>query len=349
MSTAVAEKSVSTPVAKSSDSKDLWAILAGLRGLFALIVLATHVDQFVPHVHWLKPLVHLNGFAAVLGFFVVSGYSIAHSIELSRKGFYTRRAQRIYPLYLLSYLLALLPFYLVGHVLPSVPGVHIYGPPSMKNDLCNLFFLNGFVSDRFLTNAPMWTLSIEISYYVLAPIFWRLPSMALLGIIGISGGLYYMHDHFHINLMMDVKHGMPAAMLLWAWLSGFLFYRHRTNWWAQVGLIAIGTYLLSRFCQGDLDYAIVTYAVSMFVIITAPNLALTERWRKWLSYSGEISYPLYILHYPTLIWLAALGVHRSTIPYLIAPVIVSVAAYHLVDVPLRVRRRKRPVISQASA
>src|SRR5262249_42092059 len=157
-------------------------------------------------------------FAAVIGFFVVSGYSIAHSIELSGKGFYFRRAQRIYPLYLFSYVLAILPFYLVGHTLQTVPGVTIHGPTSIKTDLCNLFFLNGFVSDRFLTNAPMWTLSIEVSYYVLAPIFQRLPSMALLAIIGVSSGLYYIHDHFHINMLMDVKHGMAAGMLLWAWL-----------------------------------------------------------------------------------------------------------------------------------
>jgi len=347
MSTAVADKVTAPPAAQASDGKDLWAILAGLRALFAFVVLATHVNSFTPHAAWLMPVMHLGAFTAVVGFFVISGYSIAHSIALSQKGFYARRALRIYPLYLLGCILAVVPFYLIGHTINAGNGQTLHGPIDAKTLLGNMFFLDGFVCHWLISNGPVWTLAIEVFFYILAPLFHRMKTPLLLAIIVGSGGLYYLHDRFHVDMLTNARHGLAAAMLAWAWLLGFVFYRHRSEWWAQVTLIGLGTFLLSRFCEGGLYYALVMYSVSMFVIITAPGLTLTPRWRKYLTYGGELSYPLYILHYAVLVLLAASGIHRSAALYVCVTIIVAVAAYHLIDVPIRVRSRKpRPVITQ---
>ena len=336
MSTVALKTEASTAGVKS-DSKDLWAVLAGLRGLFAFIVLAYHVKQFVPHSSWLNPVAHLSGFVAVVGFFVISGYSIAHSIEVKPQGFYLRRAERIYPLYLLSCLLALTPFFLFGHQIAAQPG---YVAPTFKTILGNLFFLNGVFCDRLTTNAPMWTLSIEVFFYVLAPLFRRMHTALLLGLIAVSSGMFYMHDRFHVTGLVDLHHGLAAAMLLWAWLSGFVFYRYRSEWRAQVGLMAIGTYLLSRFCPEGLNYGMVTYSVSMFAIITAPQLKLSPEWRNRLNYAGEISYPLYIVHFPILVILTLVRAPLNAVLFLIVPLLAAAATYHLIDQPFRARRSK---------
>jgi peptidoglycan/LPS O-acetylase OafA/YrhL len=63
----------------------LWPLLGGVRFLLALIVVGTHLIFFSPPCEWSHGLLNLSGFAAVLGFLIISGFSIAASYEKSRK------------------------------------------------------------------------------------------------------------------------------------------------------------------------------------------------------------------------------------------------------------------------
>jgi peptidoglycan/LPS O-acetylase OafA/YrhL len=58
--------------------------------------------------------------AAVIGFFLISGYSIAASLQRSSKGFYRRRFLRIYPIYFFAIV--------TTHILSLVLGSGIQAP-----------------------------------------------------------------------------------------------------------------------------------------------------------------------------------------------------------------------------
>ncbi len=77
-----------------------WAVLALLRGVLALIVVATHLVWFIPETPaWLHTVWSLDGKSAVIGFLLVSGYSIHASLSAKEDGFIQRRFWRVYPLY----------------------------------------------------------------------------------------------------------------------------------------------------------------------------------------------------------------------------------------------------------
>jgi len=87
-----------------------WEILAGLRFFLAWIVACGHLNHdFLPKDHAFFQFFSLfGGKAAVIGFLLVSGYSISASLHKKTEGFYQRRFLRIYPLYFFAVILALL-------------------------------------------------------------------------------------------------------------------------------------------------------------------------------------------------------------------------------------------------
>lgn len=78
-----------------------WAVLAALRFFLSLVVVVGHCCSLVSGPSdWTFVGLWLNQGSAVFGFFILSGYSIAASLEQSPTGFYRRRMLRIWPLYL---------------------------------------------------------------------------------------------------------------------------------------------------------------------------------------------------------------------------------------------------------
>lgn len=106
-----------------------WAILAGLRFLLALIVVGVHLARFANPNSLICRMAHLGGFTAVIGFLVVSGISMAASVERRPQGFLGRRVLRIYPLYLAAVLAPLLLFAAAACVLIALStGVRLPTP-----------------------------------------------------------------------------------------------------------------------------------------------------------------------------------------------------------------------------
>ena len=110
-------------------------LLGGLRFALATIVVGAHLVWFSPNSHLTK-LAYFSAIAAVLGFLMVSGYSIAHSLAQSETGFYRRRLRRIMPLYVLALCL--------GFAIGRMPGFEQWGgfaKLGFDQLICNFFFL----------------------------------------------------------------------------------------------------------------------------------------------------------------------------------------------------------------
>ncbi|MNJ97605.1 Acyltransferase family protein [compost metagenome] len=156
-------------------------VIDSLRGLAALIVVEHHLFSlnaqeikactspfFYNFLLWLSE----KNVEAVLFFFIVSGFSIGLSLRknpiIDKKSineYLYRRAKRILPIYWSAIIISLLTLL----ILPSIYNSSF----SFYNLLGNLFFLQtpAITNAWFIpygNNGPLWSLSYEFYYYLLA-------------------------------------------------------------------------------------------------------------------------------------------------------------------------------------
>ncbi len=103
----------------------------------------------------------LGAFEAILGFLVISGYSVTSSYAAKPAGFLARRLKRLFPVYAVSLIATLL--------------VTVYvEKASWPNPLviaANALFLNQMVTATSIVG-PAWSLSLEFWLYCLLPLLY---------------------------------------------------------------------------------------------------------------------------------------------------------------------------------
>jgi peptidoglycan/LPS O-acetylase OafA/YrhL len=320
--------------------RNSWKILGGLRFVLATIVCFGHLARFVPDQGFInKALLAFGSFgatAAVFGFLVISGYSIAHSITISPRGYFKRRMLRIYPLYALGILLSLVPFLFVP---PPIQGIGAsFELPSIGTIAGNFLMLQGIIVYPISSNAPLWTLGVEVCCYLLAPLFVRAPRNVLLAIIAVSALAYGAFPKFHLGFFSQLRFGLPLLFLIWAWLAGFALYFNRTDARYRIGVPCLGTLLFSTNRLFMTRYSIFTYVASSALILFADEIELPAVILAVMNYCGELSYPVYIFHAPVLVMCFAVFRIRSALAMVAAVLLCSALFYRLVDQPIRRRR-----------
>ncbi len=360
--------------------------LTALRFLFAFNVVLFHLWGYIPGSFTVleRPFqVYLaQGHLGVAGFFVLSGFVLtwAHLLQGTRHQadgiltFYWKRLARIYPLYLLGILLA---------VLPSV--LHLYASYQANLDLKTLtdlalalVALQAWTHDTvFVWNAVSWTLSVEAFFYALFPLIigllTKLPSRALAAllcgcvVLGASLDSQEFHSAFAVlgdPLRYLLSHTSPLGRLV-DFVAGIavgaLVFRAPVV--AAPGLmrllaLAVLGQMILVLCM-EIDWFHQRTFIGMFVVLFA-LFALSDRGGartpRLLVYLGEISFALYIVHLPILHMVMPL-IGRLPIGMILAiylPLTLGAAmlAYHKVELPYRRRlmafpqpRRKRTAMA----
>jgi peptidoglycan/LPS O-acetylase OafA/YrhL len=168
-------------------------VVEAARGVCALYVVVAHTFQILGYKYSLRadfPLMVdlLSGYPhqAVLCFFLLSGFSI-HYASLGRPldelsgviRYVYLRLRRVYPIFLLV-VLASFVFYYFGSLLGLDYYQRILTDFSWKDAVLTVFFLAdrstacGRIATVLPTNPPFWSLSYEILYYFIYPVFWKL-------------------------------------------------------------------------------------------------------------------------------------------------------------------------------
>lgn len=307
---------------------------------------------------------------AVPLFFLISGYCIhlsnikylLNSQKLPLKKYYARRFLRIYPPYLAALIIAVI----INRV------TQIEAAPSTGDLVIHLFALQGFVASSFNTiNVVLWTISIEIAFYLIYPVFyyWRSKyslNRALIFIFAIS--------FVSIGLIIALTHGnynLPQkyfVLNLWfAWCCGaFLADKkslapadlHKPVYKVVYAIIA--AIFISSFYFYDQTTAIIYY--QFYILIwTAPMMLLISReyWFKkhnkdvkLLAAIGLSSYSLYLLHEP-LIYLKNYLAHRYlTEKYQFAAMLIGLLCipaiawlnYRMVEKPFMGTKKITPAV-----
>ena len=318
-----------------------WPVLGLVRFFLALIVADAHLALYATPNSKMLVLQYFSGLAAVLGFLVISGYSIAASFAKQRDSFYARRALRILPLYaLMIVLIALLPYINKA-----------YGPPDRGQLLGNLCLLQGFFVTPIPANPVVWTLSIEAFFYFATPLIARLSQRVLMIIICVSaavcGGARFLNLPFYEGLLF----GSNVLLLGWAWILGFWAYRNAGNGRTLLTAQSIGTCTMALINPFFLMFLWpVTWTITILGIGYGHRVRYDKRAAQCFSVLGDASYPLYLFHLPVFSLLKVYNLPASASLYLIVVVVASILLDLFFDKPFKrlVRAIVRPTCQKQS-
>jgi peptidoglycan/LPS O-acetylase OafA/YrhL len=256
-------------------------------------------------------------------FFVISGYCIhcSHAGRLARnpqyrldaRDFLWRRFIRIYPVLFCALLLT---FALDSISLHYWPHNATLGDLGLRTFGANLFALQGIDAPIYGSNTALWTLSLEVQFYVLYPLLfavqrrlgpnWVLAGLMLLGLVS-----YVVLERRAILIFSTYW----SAWYLGAWIAerevrGLRFPRAFVLV-ASPLLLAIGGMAISR--DGMRYVWVQTWALAFvpfldMMLHARPRRAFALR---ALGKVGEFSYSLYIVHMPIFIALVSWMFHST--------------------------------------
>jgi peptidoglycan/LPS O-acetylase OafA/YrhL len=299
-----------------------WSLLAGLRFILALIVAAGHLHLFIPKLGIMAPLADLGSIEPVLGFLLVSGYSIGSSYCKNPVGFFGRRLRRIYPIYIAAIVLTLVVHVMVKH--ESFPKVITL--------ILNVLFLNQVFTSSYV--GPAWSLSLEFWLYGLVPFFFRNSPRFLQGAAWFSFGSFVIYSWcrslFHLPYFSHVTYGGNLLLLSFIWICGLRLADPRSDKRAvlrEIGfmfILQVATILqielasrvkhhdvLAFFRQSHVETALhavpLLLSFLVFCWLVLRNGVCSQR-SMTLRFLGDISYPLYLVHIPVYSALSAWGI-----------------------------------------
>ncbi|UOG74056.1 acyltransferase [Hymenobacter tibetensis] len=306
-STAIFDKTV-------GEGRINWPALALARFVLAFIVAAAHIYDYTTVDTPLTLIRRLDAFQAILGFLLISGLSIGHSILKNAEGYYIRRAQRIYPVYLVCIALhyAVVPEPFTWNLITKL--------------LANIFFLNQAVTETSYIG-PAWTLALEVWLYALAPLFLRASYKTMLTITAVSFFSYVVYTCSRTLLdtpyYAGVSYGLNLLFLSFIWTAGFMLaiFKHKTKAISLiVTLILVTQWFLNTAIQiayriknnqvnelwenDALDFfmrAICLLFIYYMVVGNKKIPTFSPLSRKVADFLGNISYPLYLSNFAVLI------------------------------------------------
>lgn len=324
-------KSYASPL---PDSRPRYELLDGLRGIAAFVVIWYHfgegfatspVDQMINH-----------GYLAVDFFFVLSGFVLGYAYDNRWKNgsmtagrFMLRRVIRLHPMVILSVILGAVAYLIQG-------SVQWDGTPVPLTTLLLALFLGLFLipvipgidadvrgnGEMFPLNGPSWSLFFEyIGSILYALILHRLSKRSLLGVVVLSSvGLAMMalgntSEAYHI--------GFGWSATGWGCLGGFFrlsfsfsagllisrcFRQIRIRGAFWICTLILCTVMACPYVGGaepNVYNALYDLFCTFFIFPAVVYLGAcgntTDRFStSTCNFLGQLSYPIYIIHYPVM-------------------------------------------------
>lgn len=323
--------------------------LEAIRGMAALYVVIHHA-QLLPN-SGLGRILYF-GQEAVIIFFLLSGFVIALSTKnksITAKQYITSRAVRIYPIFLLSILLA---YMFSGFpTLDSTTWINLFGNIFMLQDISAL--KEGVWFDTMFGNSPAWSLSYEWWFYLLfIPLGLNRthPNNKAAAAISVIGWISYQIHPNQIGLVL-------GYFSIW-WAGTSLAHEFKENSSITISSQKNALFLLTTmFLLWSIPAAIKLIAQEPTSIGISPLLQarhhaaalfffisfilfhkrLLESKNKFIllfSKIAPISYALYLTHKPILSLAESLAPNNPPIKLLLTLLICSAISW-LLEVPMQ--------------
>jgi peptidoglycan/LPS O-acetylase OafA/YrhL len=354
-------------------TKAHYEILDGLRGVAAMLVVIFHTFEAY---HMDNPFTQLlnHGYLAVDFFFLLSGFVVAYAYDdrwgkMTQADFYKRRLIRLQPMVIMGNIIGAALFYFQSSAM--FPTVHTTPVWKML-----LVMLVGFTMIPLLPSmdirgwqemhpldGPAWSLFFEyVANLLYALGLHKVSKKVLTVLVVLSAALL-----IHLTVMGprgDVIGGWTIsakelhvgfARLLFPFFAGMLLMRvgkriHIRHAFALCSLLLLVLFAIPRIGGREHLWMNGIYEsfciIVMFPIIVAMGAGgtVTGATEKVCKFFGDVSYPLYITHYP-LIYVYTAWVQRDNIPWpkgavfgvllFVTAVAMAYACLKLYDEPLR--------------
>ncbi|MBR8462149.1 acyltransferase [Campylobacter sp. faydin G-105] len=247
--------------------------------------------------------IFLNNFNGVTIFFLISGFLISYSYDRNSNliMYYKNRILRIYP--------ALYVNILIGIVL-----LYCFYPFDFNLDffswlfsqLTFLQFYNFNASKIFGAgeiNAPLWTISIELFFYISLPIiFWIYKkSRYMLLIFFAISIVFFIYNRFSDhNLFINKLINVSIAPYMFIFLIGFYFYKYINYIYIYIHnhffiymFIYLIFKLLDHYMQNIIIHILTNYIIFSFVVF---SFAFSFSRINNIFKNNDFTYGIYIYH-----------------------------------------------------
>lgn len=315
-----------TSAAAFTDTKPHYALLDGLRGVAALTVVCFHLFEAYATSHLDQRINH--GYLAVDFFFLLSGFVIGYAYDdrwrsMTPAEFLKRRLIRLQPMVVIGALIGAAMFYTQGCPVWDVSKISVTA--LLVATLLNIFMIpvtpgheiRG-VGEMYPLNGPTWSLFFEyIGNLLYVFLIRRLSTTALTVLVVLAGcGLAAfaiggpLGDLCVGFALTDENIVGGSLRLLFAFPAGLLLSRifkpvavRGAFWICAAAIVALSAVpriggaehlwmngLYDAFC------AIVIFP--LLVILGASGRTTDRLTTRICRFLGDISYPLYMVHYP---------------------------------------------------
>jgi len=354
-------------------SKNHFEVLDGLRGVAALLVVAFHTLE--PNDYGIRFNQIINhGYLAVDFFFLLSGFVVAYAYDdrwsrMSLWSFAKRRLIRLQPMIVLGSLIGAALFYFQrGSAFPLVAATPVWKMLLVMLLGCTLlplpirFDIRGW-DEMHPLDGPAWSLFFEYIANLLYAVWLRKLSLRWLSGLTVLAAIFLVHllvtgegDAIGGWSLSPAQLHIGFARLLFPFLAGMLLMRSGKRIHLRYGFLICSALLVLCFAlprfggprhlwvNGLYEAFCIIAVFPAIVAIGAGDFQATAVSNRVCRTLGDLSYPLYLTHYPLIYiytaWIGQ-GAHRAGeraawgILLWLTAVAIGYASFKFYDEPVR--------------
>lgn len=326
------------------NSKPHYALLDGLRGVAALLVVWYHVFegfQFAGN----KPVIDFinHGYLAVDFFFILSGFVVGYAYDscwgktLTTGGFFRRRLIRLQPMVCMGALIGAVSFLLTG--MERWDGTHATLVLTLLAFVCGCLMLPALPGmprevrgngEMFPLNGPCWSLFFEYIGNIVYALVIRRLSTRLLSMLTVAlcCALTWFavtnqsgYGSIGVGWTVDSMNVLGGLLrMLCPFTAGVLlsrifkpFNNVRGAFWISTAVLlalfhvpyinssyALGGIFHTLSLNGVFESVCIVAIFPLIVWLAASGKTTDAASTRICRFLGDISYPLYIVHYPLM-------------------------------------------------